>query len=41
MLKKTRAQIMDDFRAQVAAGKILVGVGVFLAKRLYSVISLV
>ena len=27
MLKKTRAQIMDDFRAQVAAGKILVGVG--------------
>ncbi|MBR0260846.1 MAG: phosphoenolpyruvate hydrolase family protein [Selenomonadaceae bacterium] len=27
MLKKTRAEIMADFRAQVAAGKILVGVG--------------
>ena len=27
MLKKTRAEIMSDFRAQVAAGKILVGVG--------------
>ena len=27
MLKKTRAEILTDFRAQIAAGKILVGVG--------------
>ena len=27
MLKKTRAEIMKDFKAQVASGKILVGVG--------------
>lgn len=27
MLKKTKAEIMADFRAQVASGKILVGVG--------------
>lgn len=27
MLKKTRAEILADFRAQIAAGKILVGVG--------------
>lgn len=27
MLRKTRSEILDDFRAQVAAGKILVGVG--------------
>ena len=27
MLKKTRVQIMEDFRAQVKSGKILVGVG--------------
>ena len=27
MLRKTRSEIMDDFKAQVAQGKILVGVG--------------
>ena len=27
MLKKTRAQILEDFKAQVKQGKILVGVG--------------
>ena len=30
MLRKTRSEIMDDFKAQVAQGKILVGVGAIL-----------
>ena len=27
MLRKSRSEILEDFKAQVAAGKILVGVG--------------